>query len=462
MSPMKDLFLKAIPELQILTEEADLQYFGKDVCQQFEAAPSLVLLPNTAEQVQNCIKVANLHSIAIVPSAGRTGYSAGATATKGEVILSVAKLNRILDLNEVERTVTVQAGVTLEAVQNYAKEQGLLYPVDFTSRGSCLIGGTIATNAGGTRVIRHGLTRDWVLGLKVVTGAGELLELNGSLIKNQTGLDLRQLFIGSEGTLGVVVEAILKLTTDKADRQLAFCAFNQVKDIPRTLLKLRQAGLEIELFEFMEASGLELVLEHHKIPRPFSANYPAYALIEIDSGRQNAQQIFEAELEKLIEEEVIADVALSESSKQYSDLMALRELIGETANQHYSVHKNDISVSVAAVPEFLSRLKELLALQAAEFKVVVFGHIGDGNLHINILMPREIERQAFWQKCKALDQFIFGLVKQFHGSISAEHGVGLLKKPYLTYSRTEAEIALMREIKKVFDPNAIMNPGKIF
>lgn len=459
---MKEIFAKCIPETQILTASADLQYFGKDVCQQYKASPSAILLPSTIEEVCACVKMANLHKISIVPSAGRTGYSAGATATNGEVILSLSKLNKIIDINTAERSMSVQAGVPLETVQNYAKEHGLLYPIDFTSRGSCLIGGTIATNAGGVRVIRHGLTRDWVLGLKVVTGSGELLELNGHLFKNQTGYDLRQLFIGSEGTLGIVVEATLKLTSLPNDARLAFCAFNRAEDALPTLVKLRAAGLVVELFEFLEDTGLELVLKHKSLPRPFQEKYACYAAIEIDAGRQNAREIFEEVLSDLIEQEIIADVVISESSKQYQDLMSLRELIGETANQHYTVHKNDISVAISDIPNFVARLKQLLKGEEESHQVIIFGHLGDGNLHVNILMPKDVDSKLFWQHCEELDHKIFSLVKEFKGSISAEHGVGLLKKDFLHYSRSAEEIALMRSLKKVFDPAGILNPGKIF
>lgn len=459
---MKEIFANCLPLSQILTAGPDLQYFGKDVCQQYKAAPSAILLPTTIEQVQACVLTANQHRIAIVPSGGRTGYSGGATAENGEVIISLSKMNKILALNPEDRTISVQAGVPLEAVQNYAKEQGLFYPVDFASRGSCLIGGTIATNAGGVRVIRHGLTRDWVLGLKVITGAGQLLDLNGHLFKNQTGYDLRQLFIGSEGTLGIVVEATLKLTAPPSTARLAFCAFRKAEDALPTLVKLRSAGLVVELFEFLEDGGMELVLEHNNLPRPFADKYPCYAVIEIDSGRQNATEIFEQTLSDLIEDDVLADVALSESSKQYQDLLALREWIGETANQHYTVHKNDISVPISDIPAFIKRLKELLKDDYDSSQVIVFGHLGDGNLHVNVLMDKGCEKAHFWQLCEELDHKIFSLVREFKGSISAEHGVGLLKKDFISYSRGSSEIALMRGIKQVFDPAGILNPGKIF
>lgn len=460
---MKEIFAKCLSESQILINPADLAYFGKDVCQQFPSSASAILLPSTQKEVHECIKIAYENKIALVPSGGRTGYSAGATATNGEVILSLTKLNKIIELNEIERTITVEAGVVLEEVQNYAKARGFMYPIDFTSRGSCLIGGTIATNAGGIRVIRHGLTRDWVLGLKVVTGKAELLELNGSLIKNQSGYDLRQVFIGSEGTLGIVVEATLKLTSLPGETKLAFCAFHQLKDVLPTLVRLRAAGLVVDLFEFLDEPSLTMVLHHNSALRsPFDSTYPCYAAIEIDNSTPNATEKFEQVLSSLIEENVIADVAISESGQQYQDLIALREMIGESANQHYTVHKNDISVSISDIPNFITELKEVLKDQSDANQVIIFGHMGDGNLHVNILMPQDLDKEKFWKDCEELDHKIFTLVQKFKGSISAEHGVGLLKKEFLHYSRTPQEIELMRGMKKVFDPANILNPGKIF
>ena len=459
---MKEIFLQCLPASQILADQADLEYYGKDVCQQYQACASAILLPGTVKEVQECIQLAYQNRISIVPSGGRTGYSAGATATNGEVILSLTKLNKIIAINETERTMTVQAGVPLEIVQIYAKEHGLMYPVDFTSRGSCLIGGTIATNAGGIRVIRYGLTREWVLGLKVITGNGDLLELNGSLIKNQSGYDLRQVFIGSEGTLGIVVEATLKLTSQPSEPIFAFCAFQKIEDVLPTMVRLRSAGLAIELFEFLDDASHELVLKHHPLPRPFQQKFACYAAIEIDGSKQNDRDVFEQVLTKLMEEEVIGDVAISENSKQHDELMSLREMIGEVANQHYTVHKNDISVSISDIPHFISELKQILVHDISGNDVIIFGHIGDGNLHVNILMPKDLNQEKFWKDCEAIDHKIFGLVQKFKGSISAEHGVGLLKKPFLHYSRTPQEIALMRGMKKVFDPAGILNPGKIF
>lgn len=460
---IKEFFTKALSESQILTNPSDLAYFGKDVCQQYPSSACAILLPTTPQEVHECIKIAYENKIALVPSGGRTGYSAGATATNGEVVLSLTKLNKIIDLNETERTITVQAGVPLEEVQNYAKARGFMYPIDFTSRGSCLIGGTIATNAGGIRVIRYGLTRDWVLGLKVITGKAEILELNRSLVKNQSGYDLRQVFIGSEGTLGIVVEATLKLTSPANETKLAFCAFHKLEDVLPTLTRLRAAGLTVDLFEFLDEASHKMVLQHNPTLRsPFETIYPCYAVIEIDNSTPSAQEKFEQVLSNLIEENIIADVAISESSQQYQDLMALREMIGESANQHYTVHKNDISVSISDIPQFITELKDVLKIQSAAHQVIIFGHMGDGNLHVNILMSKDLNQEKFWNDCEKLDHQIFGLVQKFRGSISAEHGVGLLKKDFLHYSRTPQEIELMRGMKKVFDPANILNPGKIF
>ena len=454
-------FLKCLPQSRILTSSDDLEYYGKDVCQQFAANPSAVLLPETVEEVYECVKIAFQHHISLVPSGGRTGYSAGATATNGEVILSLVRLNKILDFNPTERTLKVQAGVPLEVVQNYANERGLQYPVDFTSRGSCLIGGTIATNAGGVRVVKYGLTREWVSGLKVITGDARLLDLDGRLVKNQTGYDLRQLYIGSEGTLGIVVEATLKLTSVPAETELAFCAFQSPEHVLTALDRIRAKGLTVELFEYLDKASHELVLRHHSTSSPFQDRYSGYGLIEV-SGPSQLREAFENVLSDLIEGEVVADIVLGENQQQRQNIMDHRELIGEIANQHYIVHKNDISVGISDIPEFLGQFRRMMDEQSIRGEAIVFGHIGDGNLHINLLMPENGNKEEFWKVSEELDQELFALVQKFRGSISAEHGVGLLKKPFLHFSKSEDEIDFMRKIKAQLDPKCILNPGKIF
>jgi len=454
-------FSEILPQGQILTAAADLEFYGKDVCKQFSAHPSLVLTPSTPQQVADILKICSLHKIAVVPSGGRTGYSAGATATQGEVILSLTKMTRVLEVNAIDQTITVEAGVTTETVRQKAAEHGLYYGVDFTSKGSSHIGGNIATNAGGIRVIRYGNTRDWVLGLVVALPNGELLRCNGKLFKNQTGYDFKSLFIGSEGTLGVIVEATLKLCRPPRESRLCLCGAKDPSVALEVLTSLRKQ-FTVNVFEYFERSGLELVTAHSSLVDPFKEAHPCYLLIEIEAPHAEERQRFEELLSSFLETGVISDAVLSESSKHSQDLMSLRELIGEMANKHHVPHKNDISVPVPEIPAFLHDLRELFTKKYPQYPSIIFGHVGDGNLHVNVLKPESMEAGAFFKQCETIDQDLFTIVAAAQGSISAEHGVGLLKKPLLHLSRTPEEIDLMRAVKQVFDPAGILNPGKIF
>lgn len=450
-----------IPAHLILTDEQSKQFYGRDWIKDFTPAPCLVVLPESADQVKFVVTTCARHGVAIVPSGGRTGLSGGATATKGEVILSLERMRAVLEVNPVDRTIRCQAGAPLERIQFEATQHDLYFPVDFSSRGSAQIGGNIATNAGGIRVIRYGNMREWVVGLKVVTGRGDILELNGSLWKNNTGYDLRSLFIGSEGTLGIIVEATLKLTTPPKDTTRVLCGLSSNEAILPLLTFCRGKLRELSAFEFIDSTAFAEVIKHRQLRNPLSGTYAAYVLVECELNAPDSMERVTDTFGEAYEKGLILDVVVSESSAQSQELMNIRDLISETLSMHYTLHKNDISVPVPAIPAFLRDLHESIAKAYAGFKVVVFGHVGDGNLHVNVLKPIDITDEAFWKSCHDSDQTIFATVQKFKGSISAEHGVGLLKRDFLHYSRTAEEIELMRGIKSVFDPLNIMNPGKV-
>lgn len=460
-SNLSAVFSDILSPGQILTTPQDLEFYGKDVCKQFSAHPSIVLTPSTQQQVADILKLCSQQKLAVVPSGGRTGYSAGATATQGEIILSLSKMTRVLEVNAIDQTITVEAGVTTETVRQKAAEHGLYYGVDFTSKGSSHIGGNIATNAGGIRVIRYGNTRDWVLGLVVALPSGELMRCNGKLFKNQTGYDFKSLFIGSEGTLGVIVEATLKLCRPPHESRLCMCGASDPSVALEVLTSLRKQ-FTVNVFEYFERGGLELVTAHTTLVDPFQESHPCYLLIEIEAPSEQERVQFEQILGSFLESGVITDAVFSESSKHSQDLMGLRELIGEVANKHHVPHKNDISVPVPEIPAFLHDLRSLLSQKYPQYRSIIFGHVGDGNLHVNVLKPAEMSSAEFFTACEKIDQDLFSLVATLQGSISAEHGVGLLKKPFLRLSRTHEEIELMRAVKRVFDPAGILNPGKIF
>ncbi|MBS7456644.1 FAD-binding oxidoreductase [Coralloluteibacterium stylophorae] len=442
---------------RVLTDPADLEHYGRDWTRQVAPAPSAIVLPASVAEVQAVVRWAIEHRVALVPSGGRTGLSGGAVAPGGEVVVALDRMNRLLAFDPIDRTLTVQAGMVTEAVQNAARERGLFYPVDFASKGSSQIGGNVGTNAGGIKVLRYGMTRDWVAGLKVVTGTGEVLELNRGLVKNATGYDLRHLFIGAEGTLGIVVEATLVLTEPPADPKVMVLALPDAAAIMRVFAAFR-AQVALSAFEFFTDRALAHVLAHGA-QRPFETEAPFYVVCEFDAvgaAETDALAAFEA----CAEEGLLLDGVIGQSQAQNADLWKLREGISESLAPHLP-YKNDVSVRISAVPAFMAEAQALIAREYPDFEVVWFGHIGDGNLHINILKPEGLAHPAFVEECGRVTALLGEVIERHGGSISAEHGVGLLKKPYLHHTRGAAEIALMQGIRAVFDPHRILNPGKL-
>ena len=453
--------LRAILGADFVRTDADsLAQYGRDRTKNWAAAPCAVVLPANTEQVQAIVRWAYEKSVAIVPSGGRTGLSGGAVAHRGELVLNLERLRQIGDFDPVERSVRVGAGVLTGQLQAWAAEQGLFYPVDFAAAGSSQIGGNIATNAGGIKVIRWGMTRDWVRGLKVVTGTGELLNLNQGLLKNNAGYDLRHLMIGSEGTLGVIVEATMGLITPPRQLTVLLLAAPSM-DAVMQLLHTFQNRLELTAFEFFSESALAKVLARSGLARPLETEGEFYALLEFD----NTSAAIEAQALAVFEESLEAgwalDGTMSQNEEQRIKLWRLREEISETIAPS-SPYKNDIAVRVAQIPAFLHEISALVAKNYPDFEIIWFGHIGDGNLHLNILKPENLSQADFYARCHGVSRQVFEVVQRYGGTISAEHGVGLLKKDYLPYSRSAAEIALMRAIKHSFDPKGILNPGKIF
>lgn len=449
-----------IDSSRVADDSASLETYGRDWTKHYVVKPSAIVFPTSAQEVAALVKWARTKKIGLVPSGGRTGLSGGACALNGEIVVSFEKMNRVLDFNPIDRTVTVEAGMITEALQQYAKEKGFYYPVDFAARGSSQIGGNIATNAGGVKVLRYGLTRDWVAGLKVVTGAGDILELGGSLVKNATGFDLRHLFVGSEGTLGLVVEATLRLAAPPKPLTVMVLGVPDLDSVMKVFQVFRDQ-LPLTAFEMFSDKALAKVIEHTNLTKPFGTDVPNYLLVEVENTDPAVEEQALATFESCVEQGWVVDGAIAQSEQQARDFWRLREDVSE-ATSSYSPYKNDVSVRISRVPQFLKETDEVLTKNYPDFEVVWFGHIGDGNMHINILKPPGLDQTTFLEKCKHVNDLLFGVIKKLGGSISAEHGVGLVKKPYLGLSRSGMEIELMRGIKKVFDPDGIMNPGKIF
>lgn len=451
-----DLASRIFPPEHICTQRDELRVWGTDWTRGFEVSPLAAVFPTSIEQVVNLVQMANESHFQLVPSGGRTGLSGGCVASSNEVVVSFDRMNRILEFDPIDRMVHCQAGVITAQLQQFATEQGLCYPVDFSSSGSSQIGGNIATNAGGIRVIRYGMTRDWVAGLKVVTGKGEVLEFNRGLVKNATGYDLRHLFVGSEGTLGFIVEAQMRLATAPSPQRVMVLGVNRLDDL-LSILQRFKADVELSAFEFFSDVAMTKVLEHQQLRRPLQNASEYYALVEYDEEQNElATQAFSS----CLDQGWVTDGVLNQSGAQTDELWQLRDGITESI-AGYVPYKNDVSVRISRIPGFLSDVDRVVSEHYPDLEVCWFGHIGDGNLHLNILKPPALDIAEFQERCRTINPLLFEQIQRRGGSISAEHGVGLLKRDYLKYSRDPQEIDNMRAIKRVFDPNGIMNPGKV-
>ena len=452
----------------LLTREpAELAEYGRDWTRVVAPSPSAIAFPKSTDEVSKLLAICNEGRIAVVPSGGRTGLAGGAVAARGEIVLSLARMRRMDPVDDLGATVRVQAGAVTEAVHEHCAPQGLTWPVDFASKGSSTVGGNIATNAGGVRVIRYGLTRQWVLGLEAVLASGEVLEIGGALEKNNTGLDLRQLFIGSEGTLGVVTEATLKLAPLPGSTTVMLLGVADVAAVLALFREARRAPFTLAAYEFFSQRCLDRLQSHRKVRSPIAEPTPYYVLVEAE-GEGSTEADAARLLEKLepwlghvLESGLAKDGTLAQHGSQARELWQLREGISESLSATGLPHKNDVSLPIAALDAFCAELDDVFARRYPGWEICLFGHVGDGNLHINVMKPEAMPKEEFFGKTKEADRDLFELVKRHHGSISAEHGIGLLKKPYLSYSRSDAEMAVMRSVKRALDPHGILNPGKI-
>ncbi len=448
-----------LPEIENLTDAESLAHYGRDWTRFWQPAPSAVVFPRTTEDVQALVEWARRERAGLVPSGGRTGLSGGAVAAHGEIVVSFEKMREIREFDEISPSITVEAGMPVGDLHRAAADRGFCYPVNWAAADSSQAGGSVATNAGGIRVLRYGMTRDWVLGLKVVTGSGDVLELNRGLIKNNAGLDLRQLMIGSEGTLGLITEVTFGLTRPPVSRSVLLLAFSGLDAVMPAFAQLRSV-LELSAFEFFDEASIGHVEATGNRAFPLDQRAPFSAVVEFDDAGESRQQDALEVFERLVEQGHVVDGLISQSQAQAEELWHWRESISESIAS-YTPYKNDLSVRIAAVPEFLRALKMLISKRYPDFEVVWFGHIGDGNLHMNILRPGDWSVDDFHAACEKLTPEVFELVGRFGGSLSAEHGVGLLKRDWLAMTSSPAEVELMRSIKRQFDPDGILNPGKL-
>ena len=441
---------------QILTSPlSEVEHYAKDWTKQFPIKASGVLFPKSHEDLVKIVKRAYEKEIPLVPSGGRTGLSGGAVASHSEWVVSLDKMNKVLSFSRADSSLTLQAGVVTDTVHEEALKHGLYFPIEFGATGSSHIGGNVATNAGGVHVLKYGSTRDWILSLKVVTGTGKTIDINKGLVKNNTGYDLKHLFIGSEGTLGFITEVEVKLAPKPKEKSAILLGLENLEPL-LDLFSFVKNNLPVAAFELFTKDCLKHVLQQNSaLKKPLAEDPDFYVLIEIEQNEG-----FEA-FEKVFAKDWAIDGVFSQNSSHFKELWSYRELITESISP-LTPYKNDISVRVSKVPEFIETINNTVFKEHKDLEVIVFGHIGDGNLHVNTLKPASMSQTDFVIKCEAVSKILFEELEKLGGSVSAEHGIGLLKKPYLKHSRSEYEIELMKSIKKAFDPKGILNPGKIF
>ena len=419
--------------------------------------PGVLLRPRSTEEVAAALRLCNDAGQPVVPYGGLTGLVEATTADDSEVAISLERMNAIEEIDIASRTMTVQAGVPLQVVQEAAEAEGLLFPLDIGARGSATIGGNVATNAGGNRVIRFGMMRDQILGMEVVLADGTVLSSMNKIIKNNTGYDLKQLFIGSEGTLGIVTRLVLKLRPAPTSQNMAFLAASTFDQVT-TLLNRLDAGLggSLSAFEVMWSDYYELVTKPPATGQPPVAHgYGFYILVEALGGDEDADsERFLAVLSEAMEEGIVADGAIAQSQGERDTMWAIRDDVGQVA-QFRPVFAFDISVPLNHMNSYVEEMKGALTEKWPNNQCMVFGHLGDGNLHVVVGVGDKGAKQA-------VEAVVYEGLKSRGGSISAEHGVGVQKKAYLSMTRTADEIEIMQRIKASLDPNGILNPGKIF
>ncbi|QWG22496.1 FAD-binding oxidoreductase [Bradyrhizobium sediminis] len=416
--------------------------------------------PRTTEEVSRVLRWCHDHGVAVVTQGGLTGLVHGADAAPAEVILSMERMRAIEDIDPVQRTAVVQAGVVLQTLQEAVEEHGLSFPLDLGARGSATIGGNAATNAGGNRVIRYGMTRDMILGLEAVLADGTVVSSMNHLIKNNTGYDLKQVFIGSEGTLGVITRLVLRLREKPAAQDVAIVAVADFECLPKLLKHMDQnLSGSLSAFEVMWQAFYRLVTSAPaKGKPPVSQDHPYYVLVEsLGANARLDSERFVAALESALEARLISDAAVAQSENDRRAFWALRDDVAQVVAGGIPV-VFDISLPISTMEQYVAALRGDLQSAIGDHKLWIFGHLGDGNLHVIVQVPLK-DYLALRPKIEAL---VYGPLGKLGGSVSAEHGIGLEKKPYLSVCRNDSELAVMRRLKTALDPAGILNPGKIF
>jgi FAD/FMN-containing dehydrogenase len=451
----------------VLTSDADTAPYRVEWRGYYHGRTPAVVKPGSAEEISAILKLANETGTPIVPQGGNTGLVGGQTPDESgrEVVLSLERMEKIRAVDPDGGTITAEAGVVLERLQQAAEEAGMLFPLSLGAQGSCRIGGNISTNAGGTAVLAYGNTRSLVLGLEVVLPTGEIWNGLRSLVKDNSGYDLKHVFIGAEGTLGVITAAVLKLFPRPRGQAVAFAGVPS----PAAALKLfrharEAAGSGLTGFELLPRILIEFLCDYLPGARdPLASAYPWYVLMEVSSGRgdADAQELAERALAAALEDGSVVDATVAASLDQANLFWRMRHAASEIQKHGGASIKHDVSVPIERVPDFISRTIDAVSAAMPGIRPVPFGHLGDGNLHFNFSQPPAMDGKAFLARRAELHAITHGIVKEFGGSIAAEHGIGRYKRELLKGAKSELELEMMRKIKRAFDPNNILNPGRV-
>ena len=452
----------------VITSRAEMLPYLTDYRQRYTGQATAVLKPANAMQIASIVKLCEEHRVAIVPQGGNTGLVLGSVPDQSgrSVVISLVRLNHIRQTDSVNNTITVEAGCVLQQIQQAAINVDRLFPLSLASEGSCTIGGNLSTNAGGTAVLHYGNCRDLCLGLEVVTPQGEIWNGLRGLRKDNTGYDLRDIYIGAEGTLGIITAAVLKLFPRPRGRTTALAALDSV-DAAIHLFHLANAGSNdtaITAFELISDYCLSLVGQHFpQIKQPGLAAHPYYVLLEFSSQADEATSMaaLESVMQEAMQHNLVRDVVIASSIAQSADLWKIRESISSAQAAEGKNIKHDISIPISNIAAFIRETDALLQQHFSGCRMVTFGHLGDGNLHYNVSASKNSSIDAFLLQQTAINRVVYDSVAQFSGSISAEHGLGALKHEEILRYKSPVEMQLMHNIKKAFDPNNIMNPGKV-
>ena len=451
----------------VLEQPADVEPFLVDHRKLYRGATPLVLRPENTAQVSAIMRLCNEARVGVVPVGGNTSYCGGATPSEdgSQIVLSLARMRRIRSVDPLNYTMIAEAGCVLAEVQAAAAAVDRLFPMSLGSEGSCQLGGNLSTNAGGTAVLRYGMMRDLVLGLEVVLPDGRVLDGLKPLRKDNTGYDLRDLFMGAEGTLGIITAAACKLFSRPASHVTAFVGISDPQQAVALLSRLRAfTGDAVSTFELIPRIALELVLQNiANTANPLDTQHEWYLLIEIGMGRYDdaLRGSIEAELGAAMEQGEISDAALAASESQREMFWRLRETIPDAQRRIGASIKHDVSVTTSELPQFIIEASQQVRAICPQGRIVSYGHLGDGNLHFNISRPAGSDDESFLRLAPNINRAVHDLIARYGGSISAEHGIGRLKREELIRYKHPVAIELMRSIKQAFDPHGIMNPGKV-